>query len=124
MPMSTADGPPRAAEAFAQSLVVDAQGFVVAGAYFNEAGDDVGEAIAAHLAGIGDEAARAVKFLDLGEWRSIVFETETMAVGVSPGEAGATVVVAAPRAMPLGMLRRTLARRTSAAIRAVTGGTQ
>jgi predicted regulator of Ras-like GTPase activity (Roadblock/LC7/MglB family) len=122
--MSTADGQGRTSGAFAQSLVVDAHGFVVAGAYFNDAGDDVGEAIAAHLAGIGDEAARAVKFLDLGEWRSIVFETETMAVGVSPGEAGATVVVAAPRAMPLGMLRRTLARRTSAAIRAVTGGTE
>jgi predicted regulator of Ras-like GTPase activity (Roadblock/LC7/MglB family) len=121
MPMSSADGKQRTSDVFAQSLVVDAQGFVVAGAYFTDDGDDVGEAMAAHLTGIGDEAARAVRFLDLGEWRSIVFETETTVVGVAPGEAGATVVVAAPRAMPLGMLRRTLARRTSAAIRAVGG---
>lgn len=91
------------------ALVVDRDGFAVAGRHV-VAGVDVGEFLAAHLTGVSDEAARAVRHLGLGGWTTIVVETSTATVALAPTSEDAVVVVAAPVGSPGGYVRRLLAR--------------
>ena len=62
------------------------------------------------LSGITDEVRRAMRHLDIGEWRSITFETQVAVVAMSPSADASLVVVAASRATPLGLVRRLLER--------------
>jgi tetratricopeptide (TPR) repeat protein len=92
------------------ALLLDASGFVLAGAYFSREGSDLGPEVGAQLSGVSDEARRAMRHLELGAWTSIVFETETAAVALTPAAGDGLLVLAASRATPLGLLRRQLAR--------------
>jgi predicted regulator of Ras-like GTPase activity (Roadblock/LC7/MglB family) len=91
---------------------------VLAGAYYGADGQDVAQEIGAALSGVSDEAARATRHLDIGAWRSIVFETEAAVVALMPAPAsaasdGGLVVVAAVPNTPLGLLRRVAERCTA-----------
>ena len=92
------------------ALLLDASGLVLAGAYITADGHDAGQEVGAELSGVSDEAGRAMRHLDLGEWESIVLETEGAIVAMAPAPDEALLVVAADRATPLGYVRRELER--------------
>ena len=98
------------------AIMLDKDGLVLAGAYYSADGRDVAEDVGATLSGVSGEALRATRHLDMGGWRSIVFETEAAVVTLSPApsggalEPGGLIVLAAAPATPLGLLRRLLDR--------------
>lgn len=92
------------------ALLLDASGFVLAGSYLVEDGHDVAQDVGAELSGMSDEAQRTVLHLGLGDWTSIVFETEAATVAMAPAPDGGLLVVAAARETPLGLVRRVLDR--------------
>lgn len=96
------------------AMLLDREGRVLAGSYYDADGRDVAQEVGARLSGVSDEARRATRHLDLGGWRSIVFETEAAVVALAPASGGPAegglLLVAAARATPLGQLRRVLER--------------
>jgi predicted regulator of Ras-like GTPase activity (Roadblock/LC7/MglB family)/predicted Zn-dependent protease len=92
------------------ALLLDDQGLVLAGIYIGEDGTDVAAEVGAELSGVTESARRASKHLDIGEWRSIVLETEIATVTMAPSAADGLLVVAASKATPLGLVRRVLDR--------------
>jgi tetratricopeptide (TPR) repeat protein len=92
------------------ALLLDANGYVLGGLYLDSTGNDLGEEIGAQLSGISDEVVRATRHLDVGAWKSIVFETAVAVVAMAPGADDSLLVVAATKATPLGLLRRLLDR--------------
>lgn len=91
------------------ALLLDADGLVAAGSYLTADGQDLGAGLGAQLSGVGDEADRAIRHFGLGRWTRIAIETEAAALTMAPlGES--VVLVAAPRDVPLGFVRRTLER--------------
>jgi tetratricopeptide (TPR) repeat protein len=92
------------------SLLLDASGYVLAGIYRDGDGKDVSQDVGAQLSGISDEVRRSMRHLDVGEWKSITFETQVAVVAMAPAPADSLVVVGASRATPLGLLRRLLDR--------------
>ena len=87
-------------------LLLDSSGRVMAGAYMSADGRDVGQEVGAELSGVSDEAQRAMRHLELGEWSSIVFETDLAIVALGPAPSDGLIVVAAERSTPLGFVRR------------------
>jgi predicted regulator of Ras-like GTPase activity (Roadblock/LC7/MglB family)/uncharacterized protein HemY len=96
------------------ALLLDVDGLVVAGQYMTATGEDLGAVIGAHLSGVSDEAARAMRHFGLGSWTRIAIETEAATVVMAPTGEGVTLV-AAPREVPLGLARRTLDHCVTAA---------
>lgn len=108
------------------ALLVDATGLVLAGAYYEEGGTDIGAEVSAALSGVSDEAVRATRYLGIGAWRSITFETEAANVNIAPveGHADALLLVAAAPTIPLGAFRRTVIRCGRAAVSWCEGAIQ
>ena len=92
------------------ALLLDANGYVLGGMYLDPDGNDLAQEIGAQLSGISDEVVRAMRHLEIGDWRSIVFETEAAVVAMAPAAHQSLIVVAASRATQLGLLRRLLDR--------------
>jgi tetratricopeptide (TPR) repeat protein len=102
------------------ALLVDADGLVLAGSYVVADGRDVAQEVGAALSGVSDEARRAMRHLGLGAWSSLVFEAEAATVGMTPVAVGhedasgegtdGVAFVAAGTSVPLGLVRRLLAR--------------
>jgi predicted regulator of Ras-like GTPase activity (Roadblock/LC7/MglB family) len=92
------------------ALLLDENGFVLGGLYVDDEGNDLGVEIGAQLSGISDEVVRSMRHLDVGDWRSITFETQVAVVAMAPVPDQALLVVAASRKKPLGLLRRLLDR--------------
>jgi predicted regulator of Ras-like GTPase activity (Roadblock/LC7/MglB family) len=94
------------------ALLVDGTGLVLAGAYYEPEGTDIGAEVGAALSGMSDEAVRATRYLGIGAWRSIMFETEAANVNISPvgTDDDALLLVAAAPSVPLGAFRRTVIR--------------
>jgi tetratricopeptide (TPR) repeat protein len=92
------------------ALLLDGSGYVLGGLYLDSMGGDVSQDIGAQLSGITDEVERSMRHLDIGDWRSIIFETHVAVVAMAPATDGSLVVVAASRSTPLGLLRRLLDR--------------
>lgn len=96
------------------AMLLDKDGLVLAGSYYAADGSDVAQEVGVNLSGVSDEARRATRHLDIGQWRSIVFETEVAVVALAPARGGAAdgglLVLAAARTTPLGQLRRLLDR--------------
>ena len=101
-----------------RSLVADADGLLLASPM---ASDDLGvlEAMAAAVAGVGDDATRAARHLGLGAWRAIVLETSADTLAIAPASDGALTVLSVARQVPLG---RTRALLRLAAARAAADG--
>ena len=97
-------------------LLLDADGFVLAGLYVDGDGSDVAEEIGAQLSGVSEEARRAMRHLGLGDWQSITFETEAATIAMAPAPRDALLLVAAARERPLGLV----ARLREAAVRRAT----
>ena len=92
------------------ALLLDEQGLVLAGIYVDGNGSDVGDEVGAELSGVTDAARRASRHLDIGDWRSIVLETEVAIVTIAPSANDGLLLVAASKATPLGLVRRVLDR--------------
>jgi predicted regulator of Ras-like GTPase activity (Roadblock/LC7/MglB family) len=92
------------------ALLLDDQGLVLAGIYVDGNGSDVGDEVGAELSGVTDAARRASRHLDIGDWRSIVLETEVAVVTMAPSANDGLLLVAASKATPLGLVRRVLER--------------
>ena len=56
-------------------LLLDANGLRLGGRVRNRSAVDVSDAVAAHLAGVSREAARAARLLSLGAWQSVSVES-------------------------------------------------
>lgn len=104
------------------ALLIDADGYVVAGQYVTAEGQDIGADLGAQLSGVSEEASRAMRHLGLGSWRQIVFEAEAASVAMAPSGEG-ILLVAAPRTVPLGFVRRLLERSAERARRWIESGT-
>jgi predicted regulator of Ras-like GTPase activity (Roadblock/LC7/MglB family) len=87
-------------------LLLDKDGFVLAGLYVDADGTDVAEEIGAQLSGVSEEARRAMRHLGLGDWHSITFETEAATIAMAPAPRDALLLVAAARERPLGLVAR------------------
>ncbi len=92
------------------ALLLDRDGLVLAGAYLGYDGRDLAQEVGAELSGVTDAARRATRHLQLGDWSSIVFETEVAVVAMSPSSGDGLLVLATSRATPLGLVRRLLDR--------------
>ena len=92
------------------ALLLDDQGLVLAGIYLGEDGKDVAAEVGAELSGVTDAARRATRHLSIGEWKSIVLETEVAVVTMAPAVGDGLLVLAASRETPLGLVRRVLDR--------------
>jgi len=103
------------------ALLLDRDGLVVAGRYMTAAGEDLGAVIGAHLSGVSEEAARAMRHFGLGAWTRISLEAEAATISMAPSGDGVTLV-AAPKEVPLGFVRRTLDQCASLARRWLGGG--
>ncbi len=107
-----ATSPPR--PEVVRSLVADADGLLLASP---QPSDDMGvlEAMAAAVAGVGDDAARAMKHLNLGAWHALVLETagDTLALATAPG--GSMTVLSVARHVPIGRVRALLRVATARA---------
>jgi predicted regulator of Ras-like GTPase activity (Roadblock/LC7/MglB family) len=96
-------------EAPQAAILLDGDGYVVAGQYLTVDGHDLSADIGAQLSGVSEEANRAMRHLGLGRWHQIVFEAEAANVAMAPSGDG-VLLVAAPRSVPLGYVRRLLER--------------
>ncbi|HEX8904186.1 MAG TPA: roadblock/LC7 domain-containing protein, partial [Longimicrobiaceae bacterium] len=103
------------------AVMLDAQGFVVAGE-MHVGGRDRGPEIAAVLSPASDEAQRAVRHLKLGAWKGILVETADAVIRLSPTGDGGMVAVAGRRDVPMGWVLRVAARARDAAARFLGGG--
>lgn len=92
------------------ALLLDRDGLVLAGAYVGADGRDSAQEVGAELSGVTDAARRATLHLSMGEWTSIVFETEVAVVAMAPSPQDGLLVLATSRATPLGLVRRLLDR--------------
>jgi len=92
------------------ALLLDSDGLVLGGAYLDAQANDVAQEVGAELSGVTDAARRATHHLALGDWSSIVFETEVAVVAMAPTTDDGLLVLATSRATPLGFVRRLLDR--------------
>ena len=90
------------------ALLLDASGLVMAGQYISADGRDSAQEVGAELSGVSDEARRAMRHLELGEWTSIVLEADAAIIAMAPAPSDGLLVVAAERSTPLGFVRRVL----------------
>lgn len=90
------------------ALLLDHRGAVRAGVYLDCRGADVSVDIGLALAGVGMEATRAMRHLELGEWRAIVCECSEANLAFAPADDGDLVLVAAAPSVPHGFVRRLL----------------
>jgi predicted regulator of Ras-like GTPase activity (Roadblock/LC7/MglB family)/Tfp pilus assembly protein PilF len=104
------------------AVMLDAQGFVVAGRMGADR-DRAGE-ISGVLSGASSEAERAVRYLKMGAWKGILVETPQAVVRLSPTGDGGMVAVAGRRDVPMGWVLRVAARARESAGRflAAMGG--
>ena len=98
------------------ALLLDHHGEVRAGIYIDSRGADVSSEIGAALAGVGMEATRAMRHLELGEWRAIVCECTDANLALAPADDRDVVLVAAAPSVPHGFVRRLLDMASSRAM--------
>jgi tetratricopeptide (TPR) repeat protein len=83
-------------------LLVDANGLRLGGRLADEPGDPTGDRVAAQLAGVSREAARATRLLGLGAWPTISVESPDGHVVLTPANADTIVVAAREPSLPMG----------------------
>lgn len=85
-------------------LLLDAAGLVLGGALKTPDGVDVTETVAAYLAGVSQESARAARLLDLGTWRGLSAEGQGGHVYLAQPTAESLLLLMRDRSLPLGRL--------------------
>ena len=85
-------------------LLVDARGRVLGGGLRSRDGQDVSDTVAAHLAGVAQEAERTARILDLGAWSWAVAEMAEGTMYLTQPATGATLLLVRDRSVPAGRL--------------------
>lgn len=101
----------------ADTLLVDAHGLRLSGTMIATGGADVSDPLAAEVAGVAREAARAARLLELGDWRSLAVECPDAHLHVAPVTGEATLLARAGAAVPGGRLAVVADRAAEAARR-------
>lgn len=104
------------AEWAGHAMLLDTRGRVLAGGLHTAAAGDPSEPVAAHLAGVGREAARTTELLGLGFWQRIVVEGVASHLVVTEPADGTLLVIRRGAETPPGRLAR-LADRADALAR-------
>jgi tetratricopeptide (TPR) repeat protein len=101
-------------------LLLDRRGLVLAGGMRTEgaAVEELGAIIGAAI----DEAIRTVTHLSLGDWKSLVLESEAAVLQVAPVTEEALIIVAARTGTPMGWILRASAQAAITAERYVGAG--
>ena len=115
---------PRAREPFEEMdggehgiLLVDANGLRLRGRLAGEHGDADGDRVAAQLAGVSREAARATRLLGLGTWHSIAIESPDAHLVLAHPTADTVLLAARDPSLPMGRVTL-LAERAARVARA------
>jgi tetratricopeptide (TPR) repeat protein len=98
-------------------LLVDGNGLRLSGTLRGSSGEDVGDRVAAQLAGVSREAARATRILGLGAWQSIAVESTDGHLFLAAPTADTVLLTARDQSLPLARVGL-LAERASRAARA------
>jgi tetratricopeptide (TPR) repeat protein len=98
-------------------LLVDANGLRLGGRLAGEDGDAAGDRVAAQLAGISREAARATRLLGLGSWHSIAIESPDAYLVLAQPTPDTVLLAARDPSLPMGRVTL-LADRAARAARA------
>ena len=98
-------------------LLVDANGLRLRGRLAGEHGDAAGDRVAAQLAGVSREAARATRLLGLGTWHSIAVESPDAHLVLAHPTADTVLLAARDPSLPMGRVTL-LAERAARAARA------
>jgi tetratricopeptide (TPR) repeat protein len=98
-------------------LLVDGNGLRLSGSLRAASGEDVGDRVAALLAGVSREAARATRLLGLGPWHSIAVESADGHLFLAAPTADTVLLTARDHSLPLARVGL-LAERASRAARA------
>lgn len=123
-----AQGIPHEAELFAGFegareglLLLDQQGLRLGGGLRDPDGVDVADAVAAHLAGVSREAARAARLLELGTWQSLAVECADGNLHLSPPSVETVLLTVRDASVPAGRLALLADRAGQAARRWLEG---
>ena len=101
-PESTDDlGSPFAGQGEHSVILVDANGLLLAGNLPAPDGTDTGDRVAAELAGVSREAARATRLLGLGRWQSITMESPDAHVVLVQPTAETVLLAARAPSLPI-----------------------
>jgi predicted regulator of Ras-like GTPase activity (Roadblock/LC7/MglB family) len=103
-------------EAEQTALLLDATGKPLAGSYIDDTGRDISAQIGAALSGVSREVSRSMRLLSLGAWTAVVVETDAAIIALAPAAEDAVVLLASASDVPLGLVRRVLARSVALAI--------
>ena len=98
-------------------LLVDGNGLRLSGSLRASSGEDAGDRVAAQLAGVSREAARATRILGLGPWHSIAVESADGHLFLAAPTADTVLLAARDHSFPLARVGL-LAERASRAARA------
>ena len=98
-------------------LLVDGGGLRLGGALRSPSGEETGDRVAAQLAGVSREAARATRILGLGAWHSISIESADGQLYLAAPTADTVLLTSRDRAIPAARVGL-LAERASRAARA------
>jgi len=97
-------------------LLLDNKGRCLTGGLLSPEGVDVADVVAAHLAGVAQEASRAVELLGLGAWHGLTVQAPGANLQIVAPDAESVLLLAREAGMPLGRLAM-LSERAAAAAR-------
>jgi tetratricopeptide (TPR) repeat protein len=100
-----------------ETVLADSHGLRLAGAMVSKDGRDISDAVAAEIAGVAREAARAARLLDLGAWKSVSLECAGTQLHLLPATAEATLLARAEGETPGARLAVAAERAAQAARR-------
>jgi tetratricopeptide (TPR) repeat protein len=98
-------------------LLVDAAGLRLLGTLDRAGGEAVADQVAAELAGVSREAARAARLLELGEWKSIAIESDGANIILAPPTGETLLLLMRDASIPMGRVAIGTARAVEAARR-------
>ncbi|TFG54342.1 MAG: hypothetical protein E4H37_00445 [Gemmatimonadales bacterium] len=85
-------------------LLLDTRGLRLGGGLTSPEGDDVADAVSAHLAGVSQEASRTARLLGLGQWISLAAESPDGHLFVVAPTPETLLVLVREQSVPLGRL--------------------
>ena len=108
-------------EAEQTALLLDSAGVPLAGSYVDTQGRDISAEIGSALSGVSREVSRSMRLLSLGGWIAVVVETDAATIALAPAPQDGVVLLASSSSVPLGLVRRVLARSVALAINWMQG---
>jgi tetratricopeptide (TPR) repeat protein len=91
-------------------LLLDGNGLRLGGGLTSPTGAPVGDAVAAHLAGVFKDASRAARLLELGSWKSIAAESGDATFFLSAPTSDSLLLLVRDNSVPIGRLAWQAAR--------------